>query len=176
MKLKIRLKIREGWSTLGLLALMLLIVAWSINSAEWTEGLAILQWVVLASLAIGLILAKSRLPGFVAHFLSLISGTVWVTFLVCTLLPFNLSWTEKLLNLADRLTTWFQMVLGEESSLDSLIFVLALCLVHLPLAQDLGGDHPQRRYHAGQPLLRSPSSGHLPDRVSPLRSASDRAL
>jgi transglutaminase-like putative cysteine protease len=125
-KLKIGLKIHEGWSTLGLLALMLLIVAWSINSAEWTEGLAILQWVVLVSLAIGLVLAKSRLPVFVAHFLSLISGTVWVTFLVCTLLPFNLSWTEKLLNLADRLTTWFQMALGEESSLDSLIFVLAL--------------------------------------------------
>ena len=125
-KLQIRLKIREGWSTLGLLTLMLLNVAWSINSAEWTESLAILQWVVLVSLAIGLILAKSRLPGLVAHFLSLISGTAWVTFLIGTLLPSTLSWTEKLLNLADRLTTWLLTALGEESSFDSLIFVLTL--------------------------------------------------
>jgi transglutaminase-like putative cysteine protease len=125
-KLQIGLKIREGWSTLGLLTLMLLTVAWSINSAKWAEDLAILQWVVLASLAIGLILAKSRLPGFVAHFLSLISGTAWVTFLISTLLPFSLSWTEKLLNLADRLTTWLLTALGQESSSDSLIFVLAL--------------------------------------------------
>ena len=124
--MQIGLKIREGWSTFGLLTLMLLNVAWSINSAKWAEDLAILQWVVLTSLAIGLILAKSRLPGFVAHFLSLISGTAWVTFLIGTLLPFSLSWTEKLLNLADRLTTWLLTALGEESSSDSLIFVLAL--------------------------------------------------
>jgi len=105
---------------------MLLSVAWAISSAEWAKDLAILQWVVLAGLAIGLILAKSRLPGFVAHFLSLISGVVWITFLIGTLLPFSLGWTEKLLNLADRLTTWLLTAIGEESSSDSLIFVLAL--------------------------------------------------
>jgi transglutaminase-like putative cysteine protease len=105
---------------------MLLNVAWSVNSAEWAEDLAILQWVVLVSLATGLILAKSRLPGFVAHFLSLISGAAWVTFLIGTLLPFTLSWTEKLLNLAYRLTTWLLAALGKESSFDSLIFVLTL--------------------------------------------------
>ena len=75
---------------------MLLNVAWSINSAEWAEGLAVLQWVALVGLVIGFILAKSRLPGFVAHFLSLIGGTAWVTFLISTLLPSTLNWTEKL--------------------------------------------------------------------------------
>jgi transglutaminase-like putative cysteine protease len=124
--LRIGLKIREGWSTFGLLALMLLNVAWSINSAEWAEGLAALQWVVLVSLVIGFILAKSRLPGFVAHFLSLIGGAAWVTFLVSTLLPSTLNWTEKLLNLADRLTAWLLTALSEESNFDSLIFVLTL--------------------------------------------------
>jgi len=124
--LRIGLRIREGWSTFGLLTLMLLNVAWSINSAEWAEGLAVLQWVVLVSLVIGFILAKSRLPGFVAHFLSLIGGTAWVTFLISTLLPSTLNWTEKLLNLADRLTTWLLTALGEQSNLDSLIFVLTL--------------------------------------------------
>jgi transglutaminase-like putative cysteine protease len=124
--LQIGLKIREGWSTLGLLTLMLLNVAWSIHSAEWTESLGILQWIVLVSLAIGFILAKSRLPGFVAHPLSLISGTAWVIFLMGTLLPSTLSWNERLLNLADRLTTWLRTALGEESSFDSLIFVLTL--------------------------------------------------
>ena len=108
---------------------MLLNVAWAINSAEWAEGLVILQWVILASLAIGLILAKSRLPGFVAHLLSLISGTACVTFSISTLLPFTLSWREKLLNLAERLTTWLLTALGEESSFDSLIFVLTLAML-----------------------------------------------
>jgi hypothetical protein len=165
---------------------MLLNVAWAINSAEWAEGLAILQWVILASLAIGLILAKSRLPGFVAHFLSLISGMAWITFLIGTLLPFTLSWTEKLRNLADRLTTWLLMALGEESSLDSLIFVLTLAMLFWLLSylcawftfrsHRIWGVIIPSGCHAGQPLLRSPSSGHLPDRISLLRSTSDRTL
>lgn len=128
-KLQIGLKVREGWSTLGLLTLMLLNVAWAINAAEWTEGLAILQWIVLVGLAVGFVLAKSRLPGFVAHLLSLIGGAAWVAFLVGTLLPPTLSWTEKMLNLADRLTTWWRTALGEESSFDSLIFVLTLAIL-----------------------------------------------
>ncbi len=127
--MQIGLKVREGWSTLGLLTLMLLNVAWAINAAEWTEGLAILQWIVLVGLAVGFVLAKSRLPGFVAHLLSLIGGAAWVAFLVGTLLPPTLSWTEKMLNLADRLTTWWRTALGEESSFDSLIFVLTLAIL-----------------------------------------------
>ncbi len=124
--MQIGFRIREGWSTFGLLTLMLLDIVWAINSAQWAEGLGILPWVVLVGLVIGFVLAKSRLPGFVAHFLSLIAGTAWVTFLTGTLLPPPLTWTEKLLDLADRLTAWLLTALGEESSLDSLIFVLTM--------------------------------------------------
>jgi len=75
--------LEEGWACLLLLSLMLLSVVWSVRAAEWTEGLGMLQWIAMAAIFVGLFLAKwRRVPGFVAHSLSVLSGVTWVTLML----------------------------------------------------------------------------------------------
>lgn len=81
-----RWEVREGWASIVCLVLALLCVAWSIQAAEWVEGLAILQGVVLGSALLGVILAKSRFPNHTAHLLSLLAGLAWSAFLVSRVL------------------------------------------------------------------------------------------
>ena len=38
------LRLREGWLMVGLLALMLFSVTWSVQRAEWAEGLRSSRW------------------------------------------------------------------------------------------------------------------------------------
>ena len=68
------LELREGWVTVIALLLMSLSVAWAIQVADWTEGLSILQFMVLGGGVTGLVLAKSRVPNRMAHLLSLLQA------------------------------------------------------------------------------------------------------
>lgn len=78
--LRSKLKLEEGWTSFFLLMLMLLSVIWSVRAADWTAGLGILHWVAIVATLLGLALAKGRrVPGIVAHLLSLIVGAGWVT-------------------------------------------------------------------------------------------------
>jgi len=78
-----RPRIEEGWTSFLLLTLMLLCVVWSVRAAEWTEGLGILQWVALAAVVAGLVLAQlRRIPGFAAHLAAVIVGALWVSALL----------------------------------------------------------------------------------------------
>lgn len=75
-----RLKPEEGWTSFLLLMLMLLSVVWSVRAAEWTDGLAILQWIAMGAMWLGLLFAHARrVPGIVAHLVSLVVGAAWVT-------------------------------------------------------------------------------------------------
>jgi len=66
-----------------LLVLMLLSVVWSVQAAEWTDGLGVLQWVIIVAILLALFLAKTRrIPGLAAHLISLLVGAVWVTFVL----------------------------------------------------------------------------------------------
>ncbi len=81
--LRSRLKLEEGWTSFLLLMLVLFSVVWSVQAAEWTKGLGILQWVAIAAMFLGLSLAKGRrVPGIVAHLLSLVVGAAWVTLML----------------------------------------------------------------------------------------------
>lgn len=75
------LELREGWISVFCFLLMLLCVSWAIQTADWTEGLAILQGVVLLGGTTGIVLAKSRFPNRLAHLLSLLAGWTWSVYL-----------------------------------------------------------------------------------------------
>lgn len=79
-------EVQEGRASILFLIFALLCVAWSIQAAEWVEGLAILQGVVLGSAILGIILAKSRFPNHIAHLLSFLAGLAWSAFLVSRVL------------------------------------------------------------------------------------------
>ena len=80
---RFRRKLEEGWVSLLLLVLMLLSVVWSVQAAEWTDGLGVLQWVTFVAILVALFLAKTRrIPGLAAHLISLLVGAVWVTLML----------------------------------------------------------------------------------------------
>ncbi|MFB0545731.1 MAG: hypothetical protein ACETWB_02365, partial [Anaerolineae bacterium] len=114
-----KFRLREGWSSFFLLNATLLTVAWSIQAAQWTEGLNRLPWAVLASVTIGSLLAKSRWSSPLTHFLSAFIGAAWTAFLTGTLLPAELSWRNRLIELAERLLTWFVKALTGGTSSDN---------------------------------------------------------
>jgi len=127
MGMRIHWRPKEGWSTLIILLIMLLSVGWSINAAEWSEGLWTLQPVILGGFVVGLILSSfRRLPGSIAHTLSVILGIAWTVFITAWLLPWEYTWPQALNELYTRFVAWLQIARGEGVSRDNLVFVMQL--------------------------------------------------
>ncbi|OGO42481.1 MAG: hypothetical protein A2Z04_05420 [Chloroflexi bacterium RBG_16_57_9] len=113
-----------------MLTIMMLSVAWSIQSSEWSEGLWVLQFGVLGGLVFGIILAWiRRLPGILAHLLAIAVGIAWTVFLVAWLLPWEYTWPQALSEIAERFGNWIQVARGQGISLDNLVFVMQLCFL-----------------------------------------------
>lgn len=135
-----RLKPEEGWASFLLLMLMLFSVVWSVRAAEWTKGLAVLQWIAVGAMWLGLLLAKARrVPGFVAHLVSLILGAAWVTVMLLSafsppVVPPYLATPEQ--GLLARAHTMYQQMLewildpsGAEVWLSNFMFVVTLAVL-----------------------------------------------
>ena len=69
--------IDQAKSVVILSAALVLAATWAIGATGWTKGLNILTFVGLGVILIGIMLARSLLPGFVAHIFSLIIGIAW---------------------------------------------------------------------------------------------------
>lgn len=121
--------LREDLPSLVLLALLLLVVAWSVMSAGWVEGLGILPIVIAVGLVTSYLLAVSQLHELFVLFITSLYGwfTVWV--LVGRLIPEPLVFRERLLELNFRLGAWVERALGGGFSRDNLIFLLLVALL-----------------------------------------------
>jgi len=122
--MRFRLKPEEGWLSVFFLGLMLSIVAWAIQEANWVEGLSILQWSILGGMFLGLLLARWEPHRLFAHSLSLILGTSWLLFLALRFVAPSLGWRDRWEILAARLLHWLQIALGGGVSEDNLIFLI----------------------------------------------------
>jgi transglutaminase-like putative cysteine protease len=124
-------ELKEGWATIILLLLILLCVALSIQHAEWTEGLAILQGIVLLGGGLGIVLAKSRTPNRMAHLLSGLSGVAWAAFLTSRVLAGSaeLSTQAAVVELDYRLQKWLFVLINRQSSGDNMVFLFLLSLL-----------------------------------------------
>jgi transglutaminase-like putative cysteine protease len=107
---------------------MLLSVAWAIQSAEWAEGLAILQAVVLVGGVTGIVLAKSRFPNRTAHLLAALAGWTWSAYLTGRTLALGtgFTWRMAIVELEARLQTFASIPFGGSGSADNYVFVLLL--------------------------------------------------
>jgi len=121
-----RLRLQEGWSSFFILALMVLSAFWSIEAGGLAEGLGIVSWSVLFGLILGLALAKSRIPGLIAHVLSLGVGGIWVAFLVSRLLPPGMARADQFAELQMHLSIWLEDITAGGVSTDAFIFVLGV--------------------------------------------------
>ncbi len=130
------LELREGWSTVLLLLLMLLCVAWSIQSAAWTEGLVILQEMAVIGGIIGIVLAKSRTPRRVAYPLLALAGFALSAYLTSTILRDTslVSGHDAIVELEWRLRSWLWVLFTEGSMPGRMIFLLLMGMLMWLLA------------------------------------------
>ncbi len=127
---RLELNMAEGWSAFVFLALALLLVTWSMSEAGYGEGLDSLVFVTLGAIAASLFLVKSRLPGLLAHMISLIYGISWIAFVISYQLPTTFTARDRLLELGYRIGSWFQQsVLGGGLGTDPLMFVVVMSIL-----------------------------------------------
>ena len=121
-----RFALREGWTTVFLVSLVVMISIWSIQRADWANGLGILSWVGIAGLAAGLAVSKNqRLPSWAAHLAAFIFGVAVVLFQMTSYLNDALgSRADKLRWLWGRGETWISTIWNGERNDDLYLFVL----------------------------------------------------
>jgi transglutaminase-like putative cysteine protease len=125
------LGLREGWVTVICLLLVLLCVAWAIQVAGWTDGLSILQGIVLVGGSMGIVLAKSRVPSRMAHLLSLLAGWTWAIYLTSQALgrSAGLSPAVAVAELETRFLAFLFVPFTEGATADNHIFLLLLAFL-----------------------------------------------
>jgi transglutaminase-like putative cysteine protease len=125
------IELKEGWATVVLLMLLFLCVAWAMQSAHWTDGLSILQGVVLVGGGLGIILAKSRVPNRMAHLLSVLAGFTWSIYLIGRLLAqtVRLPVSASIVALDWRIQSWVTTLISRGTGTDNYIFILTMCLL-----------------------------------------------
>lgn len=121
-----RKPVREGWLTLVLLFILLLIVSGVVNAAGWTEDLELLNWVVLVAGLVGVVFAKSRLPGWLLHPVSALFGIIWIGVLGFRFVPYAQGWQEKTILLLERILRWVDIVVQGGRGTDAAIFVIQM--------------------------------------------------
>ena len=131
-----RFSIREGWSTFFLTAAIVFISVWSIQRADWADGLGILNVITLAGLLAGLFVSKQRqMPTPVAHLVAFLGGAIIVFFQMTEYLDDRLGGRgEKLSWLLDRGERWVELIANGESTDDLYLFVLFISGVTFLLA------------------------------------------
>ena len=119
-------QVGEGISTTVLLVLIMFSVTGSVAAANWADGLGILIWAALAGLALGILLAKFPVRGWVAHPFMLVAGAPVVALIASTLLPDVMTLEEKLWVLQDRFWIWTSKATFGGVSTDNLMFVVQI--------------------------------------------------
>lgn len=124
-----RINIDEAKSVLILTAALVLITTWGVAATGWTRGMNMLTFVAIGSLLIGLMLARSGLPGLVAHLFSAVIGVGWAFWVTSRLLPSTYTWLERWDNLAMRLYNWYLTAIQGGVSYDNLMFILQMGVI-----------------------------------------------
>lgn len=119
-----RLRIEEGWFTLLLTWGLVIIAAAAIVNAELMDGLEVIPVIATVSLLTGLILAKSKFSSRTAFLMATLYGLFFVTFMVGRILPGDLLWRERVVDLVTRQIVWLSKAISQGSSRDGLIFVI----------------------------------------------------
>jgi transglutaminase-like putative cysteine protease len=124
-----RLKLEEGWLTLFLIWVMVTLAGIAIDHSDVISGLEVLTLVATGGILAGFVLAKSRFPAGTAHLFSLVYGLALLTYALGGLLPENLTWSERIVDLLSRQADWMGKAMGEGTSRDGMVFVMHTAVV-----------------------------------------------
>jgi transglutaminase-like putative cysteine protease len=121
-----RFRLDQGWTTFWLVVLLVFTATWSVQQADWADGLHILTPITILGLIVGLVLTQARqLPAAVAHTIAFVLGVLVVLFQMTSFLSDALGTRrEKLSWLWDRWTTWFSAIRAGEPQEDLYLFIL----------------------------------------------------
>src|SRR5438445_4949141 len=117
-------RLREGWLTVGLLALLLFSVTLSIQQAQWSDGLTILTPITIIALATGIILAKVRgVPRILLDLIGLQVGLITVLLAVASIMSDTrlITVQDKVQELLVRTGTWIGVAVRQDMSDDLLV-------------------------------------------------------
>ena len=114
-------RLREGWSTVIILLGMLLISSIALRETEIIGGLQIIPFVTLFAFFAGFFLAKSRFGDSTAHIFSLIYGLFVLFVFVGLILPGDLTWRERVLDILLRQSAWLRKAIDGGTSRDGVI-------------------------------------------------------
>ena len=106
LRLLSRITPSQGWLTVALLAIILLIVGNSVTSADWVDTPRLLEVLIWAAVA-GLLLAKLRAPALLLHLVGLTLGLVVVVWQTSSLVE-GLALFEQVRELWGRLEIWYE--------------------------------------------------------------------
>lgn len=130
MSVPSRFRLKEGWSTLFLLWAMLLVASSAIVQTNLIDGLRIVSVAATAGMFAGLALAKSEFKDRTAFLYSLVFGLFVIAYLVGIILPGDLVWRERVLDILSRQGAWLQKAVNGGTSRDGLIFVIQTTAVY----------------------------------------------
>jgi transglutaminase-like putative cysteine protease len=114
-----------------LLAIMLLALATSLRSAEWTAGMGLLAPVVLGGFLLGVALSYSRWSGLFPVVQSLVVGTAAVLYWISQApeIPADLSSADRVMFIGQSLGSWLVLLFGDEPARSNLVFLLQLSIL-----------------------------------------------
>ena len=121
--------IDQAKSVVFLTAALVMAATWAVGATGWTKGLNSLTFVGLGVVLIGMMLARSILPGLAAHLFSLIIGLAWSFWVTSRLLPAHYTWLERWQNLVFRLNYWYSQAVQGGTSYDNLMFILQMGVI-----------------------------------------------
>lgn len=122
-------RIREGWGVLLLTLALTLVAGTAIGSTGWTEGMRLIPLASLGAFILGLMIAKSTLPGWIAHIFSVIIGFAWAFWLTTRLFPNTWSWEFRWAWVWWYLYRWFLALFGGGVSHETRVFVLQMAFI-----------------------------------------------
>ena len=122
----------QGWLTVALLGIVLVIVGNSVTTAGWVETPRLLEVLIWAA-ATGLLLAKLRAPAALLHLAGLTLGFVVVVWQTSSLVE-GLPLFEQVRELWDRLTIWYEAATSGGISTD----LIPISMAFLALGWILG--------------------------------------
>jgi transglutaminase-like putative cysteine protease len=131
-----KLAIREGWSTIFLVSMLVYISVWSLLRADWAAGMEFLNWVTLFGLATGVVVAKWRSnPPWIAHVGAIVVALIVVVFYTTAYLDDRIGGTwDKLTWLWARWERWVTQLWAGEPIEDLYLFVFFSSLLVFLLA------------------------------------------
>jgi transglutaminase-like putative cysteine protease len=116
----------EGWITVFLHLLLILVAAEAVQRESWAAGLGVLTPVAALAMVDGLILAKSRTPDLLSHALSFLLGLALAVFLTAATIDQAGGWKARLIFLRDRADLWYRRVEAGKPVDDSDLFLLMM--------------------------------------------------